>query len=181
MQVNELAKATNTNPQTIRFYARIGLITPIERECNGYRRFPSRTVQSIRFIKAAQAVGLKLSVIQALLDKQTPGPDCCGVTSHQLRKRLEEITQAIENLTVLKGRLARLLSMWGASGCGENGIDKCPKLFRNLALVAPGDEPKEPGSIASVRHLAASRKTEAIPDSGCVDDCCLHPMPSCEA
>lgn len=161
MQVNELAKATNTKPQAIRFYARIGLITPIERESNGYRRFPSQAVQRIRFIKAAQAVGLKLSVIQALLNKQRPGPDCCGVTSHQLRKRLEEITQAIENLTALKERLARLLSMWGTNGCAENGIDKCPKLFQNLALVAPGDEPEEPGSI-----LARTQRSAAFPSAG---------------
>ena len=31
MQVNELARATDTTPQIIRFYARIGLITPTKR------------------------------------------------------------------------------------------------------------------------------------------------------
>lgn len=134
MHIKDLAKATNTKPQVIRFYARAGLIIPTARRCNGYRQFPPQTVQKIRFIRAAQTIGLKLSVIQDLLARQTPGPDCCEVTSTHLRQRLEEVTHAIENLTALKEHLTRLSSMWVASGCSEKGIETCPKLFKDWAL-----------------------------------------------
>ena len=162
MQVNELARATDTTPQIIRFYARIGLITPTERGSNGYRQFPSQAAQRVRFVKAAQATGLTLSVIQALLNNQTPGSDCCGATSRELRKRLAEITQVIEDLTALKERLAMLSTTWGSNGCGENGVEKCPKLFKNLVLVAGRVEPEDSGSIVDrARHRAVFSGTRS--------------------
>ena len=146
MQIKDLAKATNTKPQVIRFYARAGLITSTARQCNGYRHFSPHTVQKIRFIRATQTIGLKLSVIQDLLARQTPGPGCCGVTSTHLRQRLDEITQTIEKLTVLKDHLARLSSKWVPSGCSEKGIEKCPKLLEDWALRHE-NPPHEPAAI----------------------------------
>lgn len=153
MQIKDLAKATNTKPQVIRFYARAGLTIPTARRCNGYRRFSPQTVQKIRFIRAAQMIGLKLSVIQDLLAQQTPGPDCCGVTAAHLRQRLEEITHAIEKLTVLKEHLTKLSSNWVPSGCSEKGIEKCPKLFKDGALRHE-NPPDEPAAI--VRWLSVA-------------------------
>ncbi|WP_443111535.1 MerR family DNA-binding transcriptional regulator [Burkholderia sp. FERM BP-3421] len=48
MKIGELAERTGLTPSRIRFYERIGLLTAVERQTNGYRAYSSDAVLGAR-------------------------------------------------------------------------------------------------------------------------------------
>ena len=67
MTIGELARLAGVNTQTIRFYEREGLLPPPSRRESGYRQYAPTTVEQVRFIRAAKAVGFTLEEIAQLL------------------------------------------------------------------------------------------------------------------
>ena len=108
MTIGRLAKATGIPESTIRFYERRGLLRPEGRSSGNYRVYTREAAERLTFIGAAQAAGLELPEITALLALGT-GKVACGpanqlVTSHlaSLRgqmlklRQLERVLQKIQ-------------------------------------------------------------------------------------
>ncbi len=51
MQVIECARAAGVSPDTVRHYARLGLIKAERRSESGYHQFSASTVARVRFIR----------------------------------------------------------------------------------------------------------------------------------
>ncbi|MFB9158537.1 MerR family transcriptional regulator [Chromobacterium violaceum] len=70
MRIGELAAQTGMTRDAIRFYERIGLITPERGQegRHGYRRYNASAVRRLGLIKQAKTLGFSLGEIQALLD-----------------------------------------------------------------------------------------------------------------
>ena len=84
-----LAKAAEVNIETIRYYQRVGLITEPVKPLQGYRTYPSETLNRIKFIKRAQQLGFSLAEIAELLEL---GEGSCN----DVRQRAEEKKAHIE-------------------------------------------------------------------------------------
>lgn len=67
LTVSKVAKASNVNIETVRYYERRGLISTPPRTESGYKKFSYDTVEDILFIKRAQEVGFTLEEIKKLL------------------------------------------------------------------------------------------------------------------
>lgn len=67
MKIGELAERTGLAPSRIRFYERIGLLRAVERQANGYRRYPAEAVLALQLITTAQRVGFSLDELRTLL------------------------------------------------------------------------------------------------------------------
>jgi MerR HTH family regulatory protein len=61
MTVGGLAKQAGVKIDTIRYYERHGLLPKPPRTDSGYRTFTQASVERLRFIKQAQALGFTLS------------------------------------------------------------------------------------------------------------------------
>lgn len=108
IQIGNLAKITQVNIQTIRFYEREGLL-PIPRRTNsGFRLFEQTDVDRIRFIKQAQSLGFSLDEIKELLSLRVePNTNCADV---QLRAE-EKIKQMKTKISELQRILTTLESL----------------------------------------------------------------------
>jgi DNA-binding transcriptional MerR regulator len=75
-----LAKATNTLPETVRFYEREGLLpAPARTEAN-YRMYSAEHVQRLAFIRHCRSLDMTLAEIRTLLHfKDAPTEDCADV------------------------------------------------------------------------------------------------------
>ena len=71
--IGQLAKATDTGIETIRYYERRGLMPEPPRAASGYRRYPADAVQRLRFIRRSKRLGFTLDEISALLQLQAGG------------------------------------------------------------------------------------------------------------
>ncbi len=116
MTVSDIAKRTGISPDSVRYYEELGLLPSPPRSPSGYRQYGEETLPRIRFIKAAQSLGLRLSDIRELLKIQDEGGCPCGHTKTLLDQRLEQVNREIEVLTSLRDDLERLR----ASECFEN-------------------------------------------------------------
>ena len=64
--IGELGKKTKLSTKTIRFYETIGLIQKPKRADNGYRMYPSETIDELSLIKNARDLGLPIAQIKKI-------------------------------------------------------------------------------------------------------------------
>lgn len=108
LNVKGLADRVAVSPDTVRYYEKAGLLPKPSRSANGYRIYGPADVGRIEFIKAGQAVGLKLTDIKQLLEIRDHGDCPCGHTKKILDERIEETRAEIERLATLKRNLERM-------------------------------------------------------------------------
>jgi DNA-binding transcriptional MerR regulator len=73
LNVSQVARQVGISADAVRFYEREGLLPPPSRSPAGYREYDPSIAHRIRFIKGAQAMGLKLAEIKELLEIQDRG------------------------------------------------------------------------------------------------------------
>jgi MerR family mercuric resistance operon transcriptional regulator len=124
MKIGEVAELGGVNLQTIRYYEREGLLPKPPRLSSGYRTYPERTVQRVRFIKRAQELGFTLAEVRELLSLRVDhGRDRSAVRAIA-RAKIVDIEQKMRGLEAMKGALLRLTR--SCSGTGP--ASECPIL-----------------------------------------------------
>ena len=108
LTVSKLAAKAQVGPDTIRFYEKEGLIGQPERSASGYRLYEPGVAQRVRFIKAGQAMGLKLRAIKELLEIKDQGRCPCGHTARILQEQLSELDAEIARLDEMRRQLRRM-------------------------------------------------------------------------
>ena len=106
MRIGEVAAAAGVPAQTIRYYERVGLLPPPARTATGYRDYPESAFGQLRFIRAAQAVGLTLGEIREILAFRATGTAPCGHVQRLLHDR--DLDARIAELTALRDEITRL-------------------------------------------------------------------------
>ncbi len=95
--------------KTIRYYEGIGVLEAPERAPNGYRVYGPSAVNKLRFVKAAQSIGLSLGEIREVFALRDRGETPCEHVVDLIRHRAEEIDAKIAELEVVRRDLARLV------------------------------------------------------------------------
>ena len=108
MRIGELADAAGVTTKTIRYYESIDLMKGPDRTPSGYRDYPNEALERLRFIREAQATGLNLSEIHAVLDLKDAGARSCEHTQALLTEHLTELDDQIERLQAARSQLAEL-------------------------------------------------------------------------
>jgi MerR family copper efflux transcriptional regulator len=108
MRIGQLAGRLGINPRTIRFYERAGLMPEPERTVSGYRLYRGAHEQRLRFIKAAQRLGLTLAEIHGLLAVHDGGNRPCGHLMRLVDRQIGEIDARLRELGDLRDELAEL-------------------------------------------------------------------------
>jgi len=114
MIVSELSKQSGVPAHVIRYYSRIGLLTPERNPDNGYKIFSEKDVERIQFIRKAQSIGFSLDEINQILgyDQQSESP--CSMVRQGLRRHIKENQRQIDELIEKRGRMTGVLSIWDA-------------------------------------------------------------------
>lgn len=136
LRVAELAASVGVAPDTIRYYEKAGLIAAPERTGSGYRSYPAREVDRVRFIRDSQRLGLRLREIRDLLAVRDTGTCPCEPAADLLTRRMAEVDTEIQRLTDLRTQLGEMLTALPTLECG----DEAP-----VAWCPPGEEPTAEG------------------------------------
>lgn len=107
--VSRLGELVGASPDTLRYYERIGLLPEPERSPAGYRLYGDDAVARMRFIKAAQRLGISLEGIGELLAIRERGLCPCGHTRVLLEGKLNQIDAELDALSELRGEIQRML------------------------------------------------------------------------
>ena len=108
LKIGELAKRLGLNPRTIRFYEDAGVLPQPARSAGGYRVYTSCDEERLRFIKAAQRLGLKLGEIKEVLAFRDRGQRPCSYVAQLIDARLAEVDERMRDLRTLKRELTGL-------------------------------------------------------------------------
>lgn len=108
MKIGELAKATQTQAETIRFYEREGLLKePARSGCN-YRLYGHEHLERLAFIRHCRSLDLTLDEIRALLRFQDAPLENCHAVNDVLDEHIEHVAQRIRDLKELQKELKLL-------------------------------------------------------------------------
>jgi len=127
-QIGEIARKIGVQPESIRYYERIGLLPIAKRGTGGYRMFTREHLDRVELIKKMQALGFSLDQIRRMLElKFTHGHSCQHVRDG-LRQKLEAIDQQIEDLMAFRNEVAQALKLCERSLEVHASEDYCPVL-----------------------------------------------------
>ena len=108
MRIGELASATQTQSETIRYYERRGLLPEAARTPANYRSYNESHVQRLAFIRHCRALGMTLAEIAALLQfKDAPDTDCANV-NQLIDAHIGHVSHRIKELKALEKELKTL-------------------------------------------------------------------------
>lgn len=113
LKIGDVAAQSGLSVKTVRYYEEIGLLSPtVIRSESGYRLFDASVLNRLAFVKRAQSLGLSLSEIGEILKIRDRGELPCEEVKQQLAIKVEEITEQIQALELLKHELQGLLNHW---------------------------------------------------------------------
>ena len=129
MRIGELAQASGTPIETIRFYEREGLLPAAPRTEGNYRIYTPEHAERLGFIRQCRNLDMTLDEVRVLLRfKDDPLADC-GEVNSLLDAHIGHVAERIRELRGLEKELRSLRaacsSPHAAADCGIlNGIDQ---------------------------------------------------------
>ena len=108
MKIGELAKATGTQVETVRFYEREGLLPEAARTESNYRVYAQAHAERLGFIRNCRNLDMTLSEIRALLRFRDAPSEDCGDVNSLLDEHIGHVAERIRELKVLEKTLMTL-------------------------------------------------------------------------
>ncbi|MCK5902014.1 MAG: Zn(2+)-responsive transcriptional regulator [Cocleimonas sp.] len=110
MLIGQLSKQTDLPAETLRFWEKQKLLSPLINDHNGYRDYSEQDCEQVYFIQRAKAVGFSLSEIRDLLALRVNAENysCFDVKAIALKKlqtieqkmaALEKMQKALKSIT----------------------------------------------------------------------------------
>ncbi len=107
--IGPVARQAGVSVQAVRYYERLGLLPPAQRTESGYRVYSPELVERLRFIRQAQAVGLRLEEIREILRIRYAGKSPCNCVRTMLQRKLGELEEQLAALASFRKQLRRTL------------------------------------------------------------------------
>lgn len=125
MHVSEISKALNVSPDTVRYYTRLGLVTP-KKDINGYKIYSESDLHRFQFALRAKKLGFKLSDVRQLIDISDKGEAPCPLAREIISENLDRLKTSIEESLELFRRMEKAVNDWKAlPDCTPDGNTIC--------------------------------------------------------
>ncbi|MFY9608232.1 MAG: heavy metal-responsive transcriptional regulator [Blastocatellia bacterium] len=112
LRSGELAAHAGVSTDTLRHYERKGLILSPRRSVNGYREYPAQTLDRVRLVRCALAVGFTLDELTRILPVRDKGGAPCRQVRALAAEKLETVETQLKQLSELRDGLRGLLRGW---------------------------------------------------------------------
>lgn len=123
LNIGKAAKLSNLTVKTVRYYADIGLVSPVKNNITGYRDFSEDDVARLQFVSKARKFNFSIQECEELLslysDKNRSSREVKALTL----EKISEIDVKLLELKDLKNQLSFL-----ANNCKGNDRPDCPIL-----------------------------------------------------
>ena len=108
MRIGELASKAGSQPETVRYYERLGLLPPPERTEGNYRMYDEGHLERLRFIRNCRAVGMGLGEVQRLLYFRDRPELACHEINQLLDTHIAKVGEQFRELRRLEKYLLEL-------------------------------------------------------------------------
>lgn len=135
MKIGELAAATGTPIETIRYYERDGLLPPPGRSDGNFRIYDDTHLARLTFVRHCRALDMNLDEIRVLLKFRDGAEGDCGEVNALLDEHISHVQARIREL---------------------RSLDKDLRALRDLC-----QEAQDPSQCGILNGLAGAAQTEA--------------------
>lgn len=133
MRIGALAKHSDCDVETVRFYEREGLLDAPAREANGYRSYTEKHLVQLNFIRHCRSLGIGLPEVRTLRRFQASPELACAEINALIDRQITRIHQQVESLRLLEQQLHALRDT-----CHANQTARDCGIMKNLAQAAEG-------------------------------------------
>lgn len=120
MRIGELAKATGTKAETIRYYEREGILPAADRTESNYRDYSDDHLATLTFVRRARNLGFSIAQVRELLTLSTHDDKPCQDVDQLVQQHIVEIERKIADLSALRDELGQMLQL-----CEANRVSDC--------------------------------------------------------
>jgi DNA-binding transcriptional MerR regulator len=107
-----MARLAGVSTDTLRHYECKGLIAPPRRSQNGYREYSVQSLERVRLVRRALAVGFTLDELARILSVRDKGGAPCRKVRDLAAAKLEALEAQIIQMSALRDEMRGLLSEW---------------------------------------------------------------------
>jgi Cu(I)-responsive transcriptional regulator len=138
LTIGQLARATDTKAETIRFYEKTGLLPVPARTEGNYRAYTGAHLGRLSFIRRARDLGFSLDQVRELLELADERNKPCAAIDAIASAHRGEVERKIRDLQALKAELDSLINQ-----CSCGTVAEC----RIIEALSPtgrdaGDSPR---------------------------------------
>lgn len=119
MRIGELARATGTKTETIRYYEREGILPAADRTDSNYRDYSDEHLATLTFVRRARELGFSMAQVRELLALSDHDEKPCQDVDRLVQQQLAEVERKIADLTALRDELGQMLRSCQADKIGE--------------------------------------------------------------
>lgn len=134
-RIGDLAARIGVQPESIRYYERIGLLPKARRSSGGYRVFTSEHLERVELIKKMQALGFSLAEIREVLELKFTRGHSCQHVYERLKEKVASVERQIEDMRAFRRELAHALTKCEKSLRTHAEEEICPIL--EIGAVRP--------------------------------------------
>ena len=98
LTIQEVTQATGLSAHTLRYYERVGLIHPIDREQNTHRRYTTNDVGWIDFLTKLRATGMSIKDMQKYAELQRRGDETLAERVEMLKSLRDKVEAHMDEL-----------------------------------------------------------------------------------
>lgn len=156
MKIGELAAATGTPIETIRFYEREGVLAPPERSEGNFRVYDGTHQSRLTFVRHCRALDMNLDEIRVLLKFRDGADGDCGEVNALLDEHIGHVQARIRALRSLDKDLRALRDLCkvaqAPSRCG---------ILNGLASTTPADAERSASHVGPAHKPNSKARTQA--------------------
>jgi Cd(II)/Pb(II)-responsive transcriptional regulator len=108
MKIGELAKLTDCQVETVRYYEREGLLPPPARSDGNYRLYTQAHVERLTFIRNCRSLDMTLEEIRSLLSLRDSPQDQCESVNALIDEHIQHVNARVASLQALQAQLLEL-------------------------------------------------------------------------
>ena len=108
MRIGELARRAGSQPETARYYERLGLLPRPERTEGNYRIYDDDHLERLRFIRNCRAIGMALEEVRRLLYFRDRPQLACHEINQLLDRHIDRLGEKLQDLHRLEEHLREL-------------------------------------------------------------------------
>lgn len=105
-RISEVAEKAGITPDAMRYYERLGVLPRAPRTAGGLRAYGDDVLPRVRFIQQAQAMGLTLKDVKALVSNEgRGGHQRCRRVRDLLKSRLADVDARLKEMQAFRRTL----------------------------------------------------------------------------
>ncbi len=148
MKIGDLATASATPVETIRYYEREGILPKPGRTLGNYRVYEENHLERLQFVRYCRGLDMSLDEVRVLLRLKDSPDENCGEVNLLLDEHIGHVSRRIRELRVLEKQLKEIRQTCGQTRSAE----QCGILseLSNTSQEVPATLAKKKGHLRSV-------------------------------